>query len=88
MNIFMPDLTKTVDANGDLLARTMIAERKAQALHGYFLDFGWDETTSHDRDCELFRTNCGHLMESARDERRNVKVFRNMNGQIAAALLK
>lgn len=72
--------------NGQVLARVMQYERKAQFLRGFFLDYGGGEVKSHRNFSPTFVTDCGFLMGAARDERRDVKVFRNMNGQIGASL--
>lgn len=73
-------------ANGEFLARKMQEERQAHALSGFFFDFGFGETSSHKKMSQNVKTYAAYLMKAAKDEGKTVRVFKNMNGQIAASI--
>jgi len=73
-------------ANGRMLAKLMQSERQAHTKRGFFFDYGLGETASFKNFSEAVVTAAGFMMQAARDTRKSVRVFRNMNGEIAAQL--
>lgn len=72
--------------NGWKLASAMADARKALGCRGYFFDFGYGEAESCKRSSGRLATLCGFMCQSARDSRRPIRVFRNMNNEIACAV--
>lgn len=79
-------LDKDIWQNGKRLAQLMQSERIAYGLRGYFFHYSDTECLSHKVYSKTLETNAGYLMQAARDTGRKVRVFKNMNGQIAASL--
>lgn len=77
---------KDVWFNGEILAKAMQSERQGHALRGFFFDYGMGETSSHKNYSAKVKTDAGFLMGAARDAGRPVRIFKNMNGEIAAAI--
>jgi hypothetical protein len=75
-----------IHRNAAMLAKFMHEECQAEAARGFFFDFGRGEFSTHKNFCPKVRTMAFFMMQVARDTRKPVKVFRNMNGQIAAAV--
>lgn len=81
------DSTKCVWTNGKALARLMQSERQAHAKSGFFFDYEHGETASFAKYCPKLETYAGHMMAASRASGRPVRVFCNMNGQIACSLV-
>jgi len=77
---------KCVWTNGTMLAKKMQAERQAWALTGFFFDYELGETKSFKRYCKAVETAAGFMMGAAKREGCSVRIFKNMNGEIACAL--
>jgi hypothetical protein len=78
--------SKCIWTNGKALAKLMSEERKGHALRGFFFDYGMGESMEFKKFCPAMETAAGYMMQAARDTGKQVRVFRNMNGQIACSL--
>lgn len=75
-----------IHRNAATLEKLMRTEREAHGCRGYFFFFGDDENVWHKNASPAMRTSAFFMAQNALNCRRSVRVFRNMNGEIAARL--
>lgn len=83
----MPPSEFTSPNAAEKLARHLLAERDAQGLKGFWMDYGYNEVLEFKRDCPGFRRACEWMAELISREGRPVEFFRNGNGQLACKLV-
>lgn len=86
MPIFKINPERDIHQNAEDLAAFMCAERVAMRCRGYCFDFDGGEMAFNRNAGQGMRTNAFFMAQYARNTARDVKVFRNMNGEIAARL--
>jgi len=83
--------TNYVIPAGTDVHQCMLAEREnrnGRFSKGFRLDFGEEGVFEWKRDCHAFSSGCADLQYAAKKARYELKVFPNMNGQIAAKLVE
>lgn len=78
---------KDVWTNGLFLAKVMQSERTGHAKRGFFFDYGMGESMSFKNYSKQVETAAGFMMQAARDTKSKVRVFCNLNGEIACSLV-
>lgn len=72
----------------EALYKIMKAERETRKLSGYYFIFNDEEKARHQRSGKSMLVTCSEMVRAAKETGKTIKLFKNMNGEIAARLVR